>query len=453
MITNIKTTVKKDKSYTLTQKIAVTLAVATAVIIAGLTVAAVRERQDIRQQAQSADVVQFTLIPASTQIKPGQAVVVDLEINTRAKSVSGFTVQGSVQGIASNRISISPTQVTNLISNVDWIKDTNNGAAFSITYLSNPETASIFTTQGRQTKIASLILNPTETGNVTVSIQSSPSTTVFEYAKGFTDTAIGYVQSFTVGITDTLPTPSPDSRPDRKKSCDENCATDTECSSEFVCYKGRCRAPSDREDPRCAVPEVAGLNRSCNEYCADSRECNSKFTCYYNRCRLAENIDSTSCEAPARPAVTQATPRTGVGGSGQTTQPAQTTTTTTRPATTQQATTQQATPAATTTPRTITTTVTVTPTATVSVQLATPSSQVATSAAIPSSPFPSPQTIRDTNPVVASPEIVPLPDNLTPDALAAQQSSNNTTRIILIILSSVGIIGLIGFGIYYWRKN
>jgi hypothetical protein len=435
MITNIKTTVKKDKSYTLTQKIAITLAVATAVIIAGLSVAAVRERQDIRQQAQSADVVQFTLIPASTQIKPGQAVVVDLEINTRAKFVSGFTVQGSVQGIASNRISISPTQVTNLISNVDWIRDTNNGVAFSITYLSNPETASIFTTQGRQTKIASLILNPTESGNVTVSIQSSPSTTVFEYSKGFTNTAIGYVQSFTVGITDILPTPSPDSRPDRKKSCDENCATDTECSSEFVCYKGRCRAPSDREDPRCAVPEVAGLNRSCNEYCADSRECNSKFTCYYNRCRLAENIDSTSCEAPARPAVTQ------------------TTTTTARRATARPTTTQQATPAATTTPRTITTTVTVTPTATVSVQLATPSSQIATSAAISRSPFPSPQTIRDANPVVASPEIVPLPDNLTPDALAAQQSSNNTTRIILIILSSVGIIGLIGFGIYYWRKN
>lgn len=439
---------KKNKSYTLTQKIAITLAAATAVIIAGLSVAAVREQQDIRQQAQSADVVQFTLIPASTQIKPGQAVVVDLEVNTRAKSVSGFTVQGSVQGVASNRISISPTQVTNLISNVDWIRDTDNGATFSITYLSNPETSSVFTTQGRTTKIASLILNPTQTGDVTVSIQSSPSTAVFEYATGFADTAIGYVQSFTVGVTDTVLTPTPDSSPDRKKSCDENCATDTECRSEFVCYKGRCRAPSDREDPRCTIPEDAGLNRSCNEYCADSRECNSKFTCYYNRCRLAENIDNTSCELPARPAVTQATTQAGIGGSGQTAQPTQTTTrTTSSPAT------QVATPAATTTPRTITTTVTVTPTATVSVQLATPSSQVATATAVPSSPFATPQIIRDTAPVVPSPEIVPLPDDLTSDALAAQHSNSNTTRNILIILSTVGIIGLIGFGIYYWRNN
>jgi len=441
--------VKKIKSYTLTQKIAVTLAAATAVIIAGLSVAAVREQQDIRQQAQSADAVQFTLIPASTQIKPGQDVVVDLEVNTRNKSVSGFTVQGSIQGVASNRISITPSQVTNLISNVDWIKDSDNGATFSITYLSNPETNTIFSTQGKSTKIASLILSPTEDGEVTVSIQSSPNTVVFEYSKGFTDTAVGYVQSFTVGITDDIDDDEEDeedSRPDRKKSCDENCATDTECRSEFVCYKGRCRVPSDREDPRCAVPEDPGLNRSCNEYCADSRECNSKYTCYYNRCRLAENIDSTSCEIPARPAVTQSTTtQTGVGGKGQNTQ------TTTQSTNTQ--TTQVATTTATTRPRAITTTVTITPTATVSVQPATPSSQVATRSAATTNQFTPPPAGRDTTAVVPSPEIVPLPEDLTAEALAAQQSSNNTGRNVLIVLSTIGIIGLIGFGIYYWRNN
>jgi hypothetical protein len=439
--------VKKNKSYTLTQKIAVTLAAATAVIIAGLSVAAVREQQDIRQQAQSTNAVQFTLIPASTQIKPGQDVVVDLEVNTRSKSVSGFTVQGAIQGVSSKRISITPSQVTNLISNVDWIKDSDNGATFSITYLSNPETNTIFSTQGKSAKIASLILSPTEDGEVTVSIQSSPDTAVFEYTKGYTDTAIGYMQSFTVGITDDIDDSDDsddDSRPDRKKSCDENCATDTECRSEFVCYKGRCRIPSDREDPRCAVPEDPGLNRSCNEYCADSRECNSKYTCYYNRCRLAENLDSTSCEIPARPAVTQSTAQAGVGGSGQTT--------TTRPVQSPR-TTQVATPAATTTPRTVTTTITVTPTATVSVQPATPSSQVATRSAAPISQSSTPPTMRDTTAVVPSPEIVPLPEDLTAEALAEQQSNNNTGRNILIVLSTVGIIALIGFGIYYWRNN
>lgn len=438
---------KKNNSYPLLQKIAIALAAATALIIGGLSVAAVREQQDIRQQAQSIDTVQFLLIPASTQIKPGQDVVVDIEINTQSKSVSGFTVQGSIQGVASNRVAISPTQIPNLISHVDWISDTANGATFSITYLSNPQTSSIFTTQGKNAKIASLIMSPTKSSEVTVTIESSPKTAVFEHKKGLVRTAIGYVQSFTVGVTETSPTPA--AKVDTKKSCDENCATDTECRSEFVCYKGRCRVPSDREDPRCTVPEDPGLNRSCNEYCADSRECNSKYTCYYNRCRLAENIDSTSCTLPARPAVSQATTQAGVGGSGQTNQVKQNTVQPTPSLQSKPASTPKVSPS----PKAISATITVVPTASVSIQLATRSAQAATSTGTLSTQPTVQELTDDAAPIPPSPQIVPLPDDLTPEALAAEQNNSNFGRTILIALSSIGIIGLIGFGVYYWRNN
>lgn len=79
--------------------------------------------------------------------------------------------------------------------------------------------------------------------------------------------------------------------------CNDYCADNSECGSQYTCSYNRCRLPGDLNDSTCSG-QSTGLNRGCNEYCANNSECNSKYTCSYNRCRLPDKKDDASCSQP-----------------------------------------------------------------------------------------------------------------------------------------------------------
>jgi len=401
------------------------------IAIVGLSINALRSQQDIRNQAATASTVDFTVTTGSTTIKPGQSVPIDLSINTKNKLVSGFTVKGLITGVSKDRISTTIADNSQLLTIKNTLVETKDGTEFTITMLSNPGSKSIFTTQTSAKKFASIIINPSRSGTIGITMYPSPDSVAVEHNKGYSPTAIVVNQSFVVSIS----ADSNNTNNNDKKSCNENCATDTECKSVFVCYKGRCRVHTNREDDKCTVPAQKGLERSCNEYCSDSRECNSSLTCYYNRCRLATNIENTSCQKPAPAKVTT----TGTGG---TTSKGTTTTSATKSAT-------------------VTAKVTITSAGTPSPSpSASPTSAIGNlgrplsggttgsstgnsgSQGSTQSPTPSP---------TATPQIVPLPSELQSERIAANQGRNNAIRTILIIVSALGIIGLIGFGLYFWK--
>lgn len=402
--------------------------------IVGLSISAMRSQQDIRNQASTASTVDFTTTTGSTTIKPGQSVPIDLSINTKNKLISGFTVKGIVTGVSRDRISTTIADNSQLLVIKNTLVETKDGTEFTITFLSNPGIKSIFTTQTSAKKFASLIINPSRSGTIGISMYQSPDTAAVEHNKGYSPISIAVNQSFVVSVSADQNTNNSD-----KKSCNENCATDTECKSEFVCYKGRCRVHTNREDEKCTVPPQKGLERGCNEYCADSRECNSSLTCYYNRCRLASNIENTSCQKPA-PVKATTTTSTGTGGTSSTgtTSKGSTTSASVKPS-----------------PETVTAKVTITsvgtptpspsPTSAVG-NLGRPLSGGTTgttgSQGSAQSPTPTP---------TATPQIVPLPSELQSERIAANQSRNNAVRTILIVVSALGIIGLIGFGLYFWK--
>lgn len=403
--------------------------------IVGLSIQALRTQQDIRNQAAVIQTVDFSLSTGSTTIKPGQAVPTDIFINTKNKFVSGFTIKGIVTGVSRNQIALNLTQDSKLVSATSKLTETKEGTEFSFTFISNPASKSIFTTQTTPLKVATIVVTPSRSGSIGISLLPSPETVVVEHTKGYIAAAIGTNQSFVVSVSaDQNNTSNND-----KKSCNENCATDTECKSEYVCYKGRCRIHTNNEDDKCTVPPQKGLERTCNEYCADSRECSSSFTCYNNRCRLANNIGDTSCKpaptATPRPATTTTS---AVGGPTATTQPKGATPT----------------PAPTTKPSTVTATVNISSGTTTPSPVATATNKPvsnlnnlvnfqsgqSTTSGVRTSPTPTP-----------TPQIVPLPDELKPENVATS-GRNNTLRNVIIIIAGLGILGLIGFGIYYWKN-
>lgn len=83
------------------------------------------------------------------------------------------------------------------------------------------------------------------------------------------------------------------------KSCNEKCASNSECPTNHRCYKNQCRLVTNLSSSSCSQPADKGLQRTCNQYCADSRECAAGFSCYYNRCRRPDNLESTVCAMPS----------------------------------------------------------------------------------------------------------------------------------------------------------
>jgi len=394
---------------------------------------ALRLNQDVRQQASGSDSVEFELRYGNTRVNPGQSVPVDVFINTKDIQVSGFTVVGFIKGLNKEQVSLVVPTVTGLTKVYEGFESKNNRLEYAITFLSPAGTEKVFSTQGQFVKIGTLILSPASETTVEMSFLmttpiSTSQTHVIEYTKGLAKVASPSIHAVTISYASETPN-------EDKKTCNQTCATDTECQSNLVCYKGFCRDRDDREDQKCgSVPDL-GIHRSCDEYCADSRECDAKYTCYFNRCRLPENVESPNCQpAPTPSPIPQPFVPTGVGGSQPTSTPR---------------------PTASPTPAAVSARVTI-------------SSASPTPSASPFPVFtPRPATSSSATTVVVggvqsgtadatkssqTREIVPIPAELAEET-ANQSRQGSLGRTILIILSTLGIIGLIGFGIYYWRSN
>ncbi len=359
--------------------------------------------QDIRQQASTSDTVDFSLQGGSTAITSGQNFVVDININTKTKLVSGVTVQGKIEGISKDRVALSFPPNILLKPAYQSITETNGVVYFEFIELSAPASKSVFSSNNSAQKIAALVLTPANSGTIKVELLPSPNSQVVEYSKGITLLQIPGQQSYNITVG---------SVEDTKKSCNSNCATDTECKSGLICYKGQCRSSADREDSQCGIKPDQGIHRSCNEYCADSRECDSKYVCYYNRCRLAVNVDNTSCTLPPLP--TPVTSTVGKGGYYARSSPSPS-------------------------PRTVQ--------ATIIIDKNKPSTTSGIKASPKPSPSPSPSPRPKSSP---QPSLKPTP---TPAVVQPAKKSGGFSNILLAALGVGAVIGLIGFGIYYWQNK
>ncbi len=93
--------------------------------------------------------------------------------------------------------------------------------------------------------------------------------------------------------------PSPSASPNvggsDVRTCNESCASNSDCDVNLRCYSGQCRLVTNVTSSSCSAPADKGLSFSCNEYCSDTKECASGLICQSNRCRNPENLESQSC--------------------------------------------------------------------------------------------------------------------------------------------------------------
>lgn len=249
--------------------------------------------QDIRQQASSVQPVRLRL---HGQTVTGGELRIDFLLNTGTHKISGAQVAVKIAGASPNEMSLDMNNSLALERVGSKLSARNDGAYLEFTQFAPLDSNQPISTNNQEIKIASLTIKRSQGGTFTLSMDGSTAVPVV----GNPSVQLDYTreQSFTLAAAGTNVTPTPGTS--SKKSCNQNCATDTECSSNY-CYKGQCRLAENREDSFCRGVGDQGLNRACNEYCADKNECASGYSCYYNRCRNPRNITSDTCANPASP--------------------------------------------------------------------------------------------------------------------------------------------------------
>lgn len=276
-----------------------------AVGVVFLSTLGLQRPQDIRQQASSSaqDKVIISLRTDVDRVEIGRTAFIDVLLNTEANEISGVDVIGGVTNVGESDLELSGAINDGLETILLTKKPVNSDVGFRMINFASIGKKQFFSTGGSEVKIGTLTITPRAEGEVRISLAESailvtglnPDTFDIEYGGDKIITVI-----------------KPGDGDDGKKSCNENCATDTECKTNLFCHQGNCRLPSDDKDEQCGSRPDLGINRSCDEYCADSSECSDEFSCYYNRCRNAENLDSESCSPPPSPVPAG----TGVGGTG-----------------------------------------------------------------------------------------------------------------------------------------
>lgn len=91
------------------------------------------------------------------------------------------------------------------------------------------------------------------------------------------------------------PSASPNLGGNEVQTCNESCASNSDCDVNLRCYSGQCRLVTNVTSTTCSAPADKGLSFRCDEYCADTRECANGLICQSNRCRNPENLESKSC--------------------------------------------------------------------------------------------------------------------------------------------------------------
>jgi hypothetical protein len=252
----------------------------------------VQRSQDLGSDASSAQSkIELSFRADKTSLPHDQTVSVDVLLNTGSQSISAVSLLGLIQGKATDVVVSSTSQGGITTAFKDQTK-TGDNTNWQVITFANPTIRSLYSTHGQTVKLTTLVINPSSKGTITLTVNSGSSKVTGQS----TGTTIQYPSALTITVNDPGPNDGSD-----KKSCNGNCATDTECKSEFICHEGRCRLPDKRTDDKCGATPDNGLQRTCNEYCADTRECAAGFTCYYNRCRNPRNIDNQQCQNPPSP--------------------------------------------------------------------------------------------------------------------------------------------------------
>ncbi len=289
----------------------ITLILLTGLFCVLLGVVYIRRVQELRQQAA---VEQSTVTLGARSRTQDNKLLIDVVLNTKTYDVAGVEMLGFLQGIPKENVTVKTDNAINL-AQVNTILEThNNETRFEVRLFAPIDPSKTANTRGSEQVVTTFeIVNPPSSG-VTVGFYNRTKVPVMDPPTVALQLA-GQQTFYLAAIGGASPSPTPSSSPNSdssKKSCDQNCATDTECQSALVCYKGRCRVSSDPEDSSCKAIQDNGLNRSCNQYCADTNECADGFSCYFNQCRNPRNLTSTSCEEPKK--VTTTTSTSGRGG-------------------------------------------------------------------------------------------------------------------------------------------
>lgn len=359
--------------------------------------------QDIRQQASSVQPVRLRL---HGQTVTGGELRIDFLLNTGIHTISGAQVAAKITGASPNEMSLDMNNSLGLERLGSKLSVRNDGAYLEFTQFAPLDSSRLVSTNNQEIKIASLTIKRSQGGTFTLSMDGSTAVPVTRNPS----VQLDYTreQSFTLAAGGTNVTPNPGIG--SKKSCNQNCASDTECSSNY-CYKGQCRLAENREDSFCRGVGDKGLNRACNEYCADKNECASGYSCYYNRCRNPRNITSDTCSNPPSPR-----PVTNIGTSRGSTR------VTPRPS--------------------VAPTPSPSPSPTPSVS-ATPSPVM--------SPSPSPNIYdEDAFRISPSPATLRATPTPSPTAVTEAQGPNRALRAGLILLFALGIV--IPVGVYLYRR-
>lgn len=206
---------------------------------------------DFRRQA-SGEQLNITLGNSSTKIQPGQALTVDLMVNTQGKFVSGLQFSGTITGVNQDKSGVVISQITGLNPIFSEINKVGNDLHFKFVELAALGN-NAFTTHDQNQKIATFNLYPLQSGEVKLTFNQNDSGAM-EFGKSFLTTSLAQ-QKYNVEVT--------------------------------TATGGTSNAPAD-----------GGIHRSCNEYCADSRECATEFSCWYNRCRNPKNLTEEKCTDP-----------------------------------------------------------------------------------------------------------------------------------------------------------
>jgi hypothetical protein len=265
--------------------------IAFGVVLAGLLFATLlaKENQDLRQQA-SGEQNPVKLSFRSSAVDDTH-MKLDVLINTWTYQLAAADIQGSLSGTTEG-VTLENGSSLALDSVKDQIAQSNSVTSFRIVRFALVNPGAQTSSNNNDVPLFSFIITKPQNNQVTVSINAAASSVA---VLGMSNIAVQFptAQSYTLQTQADLD--------NNRKSCGQNCATDPECKSNLVCYKGMCRSKSNLEDQFCGTPPDQGIHRSCNEYCADNKECASDLVCYFNQCRNPKNLKNSSCTNPATP--------------------------------------------------------------------------------------------------------------------------------------------------------
>jgi hypothetical protein len=255
-----------------------------------LALNAANSSQDIRQQA-AGNTPQVIFSLQSSQVSSNK-MRVDVMVNTQANDLAAVDLRGALSGAPKDRVFLD--QANSLF--MDTVKEEVTGNStqlnFRVVKFASIDKQKPANTHGQTQPLFTFYITQPENDRVSITL-SGPTSSVSIIGSSNVDISYPGTQTFTLN-------PNQD-----KKTCNQNCATDTECQSDLFCYKGQCRARSNSEDTYCGHPPDLGLQRTCDQYCADGKECGTGLSCYYNKCRNPKNLANTKCANPTpRPVAT-----------------------------------------------------------------------------------------------------------------------------------------------------